>query len=179
MRTFILSLAILSVFYKLPNFVIADECDPQLSDKPFTNWNFKQLEGYDFNGKTICNSNFYNEQPNADIFPIGMTGVTFKGCNLTNVVIPDGNTVIDCIVETHQTQNDGETWKVDKDTLLPIEPVNKELFIELGISTNPANIPLEKTSDPITIKKAEEQAIQREIISKQKEILELQEKLLK
>jgi hypothetical protein len=158
--------------------VQANDCDPALSNKPFTNWNFKSLPEYDFNGKTICNSNFYNEQPNSDIFPDGMHGSTFNGCILTNVIVPDGNTVSeDCVIGSVQIQNDGEDWKVDSKTLEPIEPINKEKFVNLGISTKPEDIPKEKISEPITIKEEKNKSKENAIDEKLKEVSDLQAEL--
>lgn len=51
----------------------------------------------DLNGKTIRGAYFYKEgKPFREVFPADMKGVTFEFCNLDNVVVPEGNTMIGC-----------------------------------------------------------------------------------
>lgn len=121
--------------------------DDELSLKDLTTRTF---ENDDLSGKVIYGSTFYRETPNSIIFNNKMTGVTFINCNLDNIVIPEGNTLIDCTTRTIKVQNDCEDWFVDSKTLQPKEPVSKEEFKKLGISVNPVDIPQEKLKEPIT-----------------------------
>lgn len=152
------------------SILISKECDNELSNKPFNNYNFKELTHiFSLSGKTICNSSFYNEKLDSDIFPSTMTGVTFIGCNLDNVKIPEGNNLIDCSTRRISEQNDGGLWVLDKlDD--PQYPVNKELYELLNISIDPKKIPLEKLSEPIISLKSKESVIVNEISDKQKEL---------
>lgn len=149
-------------------------CDLQLSYKNYINWDFNNVTWLSLSSKTICVSFFYNEKPNAAIFPSTMTGVTFKGCDLKNAVIPPGNFLIDCDTRTFETENDLEEWVVDSVTLKPIEPLYKTKFIYFGISTDPKDIPVQKLSEPVSEKKKREKDMIQLIEIKQKEILELQ-----
>lgn len=45
-------------------------------------------------GTVICNACFGQEVVDSEVFPAGMTGVTFLDCNLDNCVVPEGNKVI-------------------------------------------------------------------------------------
>ena len=81
----------------------------------------------------------------SDIFPNGMTNVTFAECNLDNVFVPPGNTVEESSCNRQlKLQNDGEQWFLDAQ-LKPKEPVEKEWFLEKGFSIDSKDIPLTKT----------------------------------
>lgn len=116
----------------------------------------------DLDGIEIVGTCFYREavfgetgDPTVKIFPAGMTGVTFRRCNLDNVVIPPGNTVITtgpgaCCHRRIRCQNDLEDWVVDA-TGKPIEPIAIKLFNELGLSTDPKDIPATPLDKPVTV----------------------------
>jgi hypothetical protein len=123
------------------------ECDAAHSQKDYTGWDWNQRDRLD--GLTIEGSCFSQETPNSHIFPADMTGVTFISCNLDNVFIPDGNTVIQCSQKSFEIQNDLEDWIVDENDE-PIEPVNKKQFERLGLSTDPADLPDEPLEKAIT-----------------------------
>ena len=76
------------------------------------------------------------------MFPPGIIGIHFKGCNLDNVIIPFGNTTEGCCQRQTAWQNDGEAWTVD-DELKPIEPRSKKEYQRLGISVDPKDIPVD------------------------------------
>lgn len=123
---------------------------------------FKDKKPEEFNDTEIIGSCFYQEcdfdDPVVvkDIFPDGMKGVIFRKCNLDNVLVPLGNTVeADCTHKKIKIQNDLEDWILDN-SLSPIEPMNKAIFIELGISIAPKDIPSEKMEKSITQQKEEE-----------------------
>jgi len=112
------------------------------SFKDFMGHNFSTANASEFNNTEIVGSCFYQEnKPDAEIFPSGMTGVTFKRCNLDNVKVPAGNTVeSDCCNRKIKVQNDLEDWVLDG-TNSPVEPVAKKKFIRLGLSIDPTDIP--------------------------------------
>lgn len=108
-------------------------------------------------GTEIVGSCFYQESALSDtgdpykkIFPATMTGVIFKRCNLDNVDVPVGNSIIDdagC-PSSHRrirVQNDLEDWIVDA-TGAPTEPLDLARFAELGKSIDPKDIPTSPVS---------------------------------
>lgn len=104
---------------------------------------------------TITGSNFAQETPNSNAFP-SMTGKTFIDCNLDNVTVPGGNVLINSPNRRIEKQNDQEDWICDSGGN-PLEPITKKAFIELGISIDPADIPISPTSEPIVTTKQREQ----------------------
>ncbi len=120
-------------------------------------YSFKDFSGQDFGGlladefrDEIKGSCFAQEVAHGAtipdggvrIFPAGMTGVTFTRCNLDNVYVPLGNTVSgSCAHRYVQAQNDREDWVLNKATKTPLKPINKKLFIKLGLSIDPIDIP--------------------------------------
>lgn len=95
----------------------------------------------DLNGKVIYGSCFSNTNLDAHIFSEGMLGVTFIKCNLDNVFIPEGNTVIDCSQRKIQVQNDGNDWEIDEDGN-PIHPVDFNIYEKFGLEIPvPSEIP--------------------------------------
>jgi hypothetical protein len=128
----------------------------------FTNADFTDRDASEFNGQTIKGSCFYRENNDPDptvtefdIFPAGMTGATFERCNLTNVKIPPGNTVLDdCQTIRLCRQADLELWVTD-DVGNPVEPNAKVRFEKLGLSIDPVDI-LPQTLDHVTRVKSRE-----------------------
>lgn len=102
----------------------------------------------DFTGRANINpsgiiyaSCFSQEEADRHIFPDGMTGVTFIKCNLMNVFIPAGNTVIDCLQERFKVQNDRNDWLIGADNK-PTMPIDHKIFTKLGLPIpNPLDIP--------------------------------------
>ena len=121
------------------------------SFKDFTAQSFASVDPSEFNNTEIVGSCFYQEaEPDTEVFPAGMVGVTFKRCNLDNVKIPPGNTVEgSCCHRKIKVQNDLEDWFLDT-SLKPVEPMSKKKFIELGISTDPKDIPATKLDKRVT-----------------------------
>lgn len=124
------------------------------SHKDYTNQSLKSENVNGFNNTEIHGSQFYQEGVvNADIFPDGMTGVTFINCDLNNVKVPAGNTIDpSCCNKRIQVKNDKEDWECDSNGD-PIEPTNKGEFIKFGLSIDPADIPAQEMDKPRTIKK--------------------------
>ena len=128
--------------------VNAQEYDTEWSCKSFTGKSWKHLPAEAFNGKLIYGTSFYQpNRPKSDIFPDGMVGVTFIKCNLTNVLVPSGNTVEGGTNQQIQAQNDWEDWILDSITLEPIEPINKKQRIAAGQSIDPEDIPSQKWTE--------------------------------
>jgi hypothetical protein len=125
------------------------------SFKDFTGQSFKNRPAGEFNNSEIIGSCFYQKgAPDTDIFPDGMTGVTFKRCNLDNVLIPANNAITsDAGIASTQKriieQNDLEDWEVDGQNV-PREPINKKWYLRLGLSIDPNDIPAEPLARPIT-----------------------------
>ena len=99
-------------------------------------------------GVEIKGTCFYRESllgetgdPYKEIFPPTMTGVTFNRCNLDNIFVPLGNTIInDGGHRRIRVQNDLKDWLVDASGN-PIEPLSPNKFDELGLSKDPKDIP--------------------------------------
>ena len=129
----------------------------EYSYKDFTGQYLTDVPAEEFNNSEIVGSCFHiGNQPFSDVFPPDMTGVTFTKCSLSNIIIPPGNTVGEgCQHRQIKTQNDGEMWLVDKDGK-PIEPLRKDRFEKLGLSTDPKDIPATKQETMITVKKEQD-----------------------
>lgn len=88
------------------------------SDKDFTGQDLSSRA--DMDGLFIENSCFSNETPRALVLPSTLSGTTFSYCNLDNVFIPTGNTLINCSNRFFRSI-DGVDWLLDPETLEPIE----------------------------------------------------------
>lgn len=121
------------------------------SYKDFMGQDFASVNASEFNNTEIVGSCFYQEaEPETEIFPVGMVGVTFKRCNLDNVKIFPGNTVEgSCCHRKIKVQNDLNDWELDE-SLKPVEPIEKKKYIKLGISIDPKDIPATKLDKRIT-----------------------------
>ncbi len=139
----------------------------------FTDQTFTDRPAKEFNDTEIVGSCFY-QQAGTDtvVFPADMKGVTFRRCNLDNVLIPSGCTVAeDCCTKRimaqpltpKATKDDGDytegavDWFVDKDNK-PTEPMDKRRFTEEGRSQKPEDIPAEHVIE-VEMSKAEYEAI--------------------
>lgn len=132
--------------------------DPPLNETysfqayPYHGLSFKEIPAEDFNNTTIRGSCFYQEWVEGDkdvvkdIFPDGMTGVVFVDCNLDNILVPVGNTVVRGTNKKLKVQNDFECWILDG-KLDPVEPMNKEERLASDVSIDPADIPEEPFTD--------------------------------
>jgi hypothetical protein len=126
------------------------------SFKDFMNQDFSGVDASEFNDTEIKGSCFYQEDDAKEIFPSDMTGVTFIRCNLDNVIIPAGATVDkSCINRRIKVQNDLEDWFLDGSSQ-PTEPMHKDDYLRLGLSTDPADIPATKMDEPL-IQKTEKE----------------------
>ena len=107
------------------------------SYKDFTDKTFLDVPVKEFNNTVIVGSCFSQQnEPNKKVFPRSLKDVVFRKCNLDNVYIPSGNKIEDGCYRRLITQNDLETWIVDKSNK-PIKPVhNKD-----EQNTDPEKIP--------------------------------------
>lgn len=85
------------------------DIDETRSFKDLTN----QYHGLIPEGTVVYSSSMYSETPGFHAFDTNTHGVTFVKCNLDNVVIPDGNTLINCSTKRFKSQPDGFDWLVD------------------------------------------------------------------
>ena len=92
------------------------------------------------NGLTIHGLCLSNETPNAQMLPANLTGVTFIACNLDNIFIPPGNTLVNCSNRLFKVQNDGDDWLVDAQHN-PIQPLHPQQYLDLGLSILPSALP--------------------------------------
>ena len=116
--------------------------DDKLSGKDFTNKNLRDIKIIP--GTVIYASVFYQEnKPDEHIFPEDMAGVSFYNCNLDNVYIPLGNTIIGGTHKKMMVQNDLRDWEIDKDSK-PIKVMNEDYWKVEGVSIDVKDIPLEK-----------------------------------
>ena len=134
------------------------------SHKDFTHKILTDTAPEEWNDTEVVNSCFYNETPLTKVFPDGIKGVKFIACNLDNIVIPEGCTVEGGTNKLIQVQKDGEDWILDKD-LNPVEPVNKAMFVKLGLSIDPVALPLAESAVSVTMeeRKIREDALQAAI----------------
>ena len=100
------------------------------SHKDFTHKAFRSIPAYAING-TIRGSCFYHEligtrNTRIRIFPEDMEA-TFEHCNLDNVHIPAGCTLVNCSNRRIKIQNDLEDWITDEDGN-PLEPMAKYMY---------------------------------------------------
>lgn len=124
------------------------EISESYSFKDMTGWDLSARE--DMDGIVIYGSCLSHETPDAETLPTNLTGATFIKCNLDNVKVPPGNTVIDCSVRRFSVQNDLEDWIINPVTRAPVEPINRKMFESLGLSIDPRNIPAERQSESAT-----------------------------
>lgn len=146
----------LIAFLLLTSICYAQEINEKYSYKDLSSQSLKDIDTSEFNNSIIIGSAFgYPNQPNSDVFPDGMTGVTFRRCNLVNTYIPEGNTIEPTSVHFHlQTQTDAEDWIMEfkEDKWVAKEPLNKDKYLELDLSIDPKDLPDKQTYEPITEK---------------------------
>jgi hypothetical protein len=97
----------------------------------------------DMDNLTITGLCLSNETPNAFVLPPNLKGVTFVDCNLDNVFIPVGNVMVRGSNRRFKVQEDGEDWIIDAVKKTPLEPIDKERFIEEGKNIDPDKIEVE------------------------------------
>lgn len=141
------------------------------SYKDFSGQSFVLVDPAEFNNTEIIGSGFSQEgAPDTNVFPALMTGATFKRCNLENVAIPPGNTVVTvgddkCGVNRVMVQNDLENWHVDSGNK-PVSPVNLVDFDRFKLSADPTDIPSTPMSLSIVMQKELALVNVREIIDR-------------
>lgn len=76
----------------------------------------------EFSGKTIRGTCFSQERPDTVVFPEGVSDCTLLACNLDNVLVPAGFSVVGCSRRRFLVQPDGLDWIVDNDNQ-PVSPL--------------------------------------------------------
>lgn len=128
---------------------------------PYRGLSFKDRKPEEFNNSIIKGSCFYqcweegDKEIVKDIFPDGMEGVRFEGCNLDNVYVDEKkNTIVSIGADrsTHKVlkrENDLDIWVQEKinDKWIAREPLNKERRIECNLNIDPKNIPSTKITE--------------------------------
>ena len=131
-----------------------NDIEYEISEK----YSFKDLTGRDLsnekdmNGLVIYGSCLSHETPDAEILPSELTGTTFIKCNLSNVFVPNGNTVIDCNIKRFKVQNDLRDWEIDSENK-PVKVLREKFWIQQGVSIDPVDIPKAKAKDIKELKK--------------------------
>lgn len=127
------------------------EYDEKLSFRDFANRDFLDTP---LDGAVIYGSVFSNETPEAEIFG-SADGTVFIRCNMDNVAIPKGATLIDCTQKRFMVQNDGNDWLLGEDGL-PEKPVDFKYYEKRGLPVPDRSwIPsekIEKGKDPVDLK---------------------------
>lgn len=119
--------------------------DDKWSMRDFTNQkHIFQGVGKALDGITIYATCFYQEELDVDVFPSDVKNLTLVHCNIDNVNVPTGVTVIENRPKKRiQVQNDLRDWEID-DSDVPTKVLNEKYWTAQGISVNPADIPVTK-----------------------------------
>ena len=140
------------LFMFVPIFCLGKPINEKYSYKAYSyhGLSFKNRPASEFNNTTIKGSCFYQDWKEGesvvkDIFPDGMVGVEFKNCNIDNLFIPVGNTVVGGTNKKIKEQNDKEDWVLN-DSLEPVEPITKEIRLKAKVPMNidPKKLPKKK-----------------------------------
>ena len=153
----------------------AQEVNEKYSRKDMSGRTFKETPVKEFNNTRIVRAAFgIQETPDADVFPDGMTGVIFEGCNLDNCYVPEGNTIIGGTHKNVMTQNDGEDWIMEKipaeelppapptgyelrHLYRPVSPLKPDRFDKYNLSKDPKDIPDKKRTVGLVEEKIREE----------------------
>lgn len=103
----------------------------------YRNRNFSEGSTANFqaaDGDSFINCNFSRKRPNTAIL-VGLTGLSFEGCNLTNCVVPAGSVVAGC----NQTQ------------ISLCTNLTPDLVTRYGLTACPENCEHVVSTDTITI----------------------------
>lgn len=123
------------------------ECSDEFSRRDFTTDRFVDIP----DGADVYASCFSCEVPDTQMFRADMRGVTFRNCNLMNVHIPAGNTVIDCQTESYRVQNDLNDWLLDGEGN-PVKPVDHLTFTKRGLPMpSPDDIPARRAEKRVNL----------------------------
>ena len=128
---------------------IEKKYNQKYSLKDFTGRTLKDAE--DLKDMIVYASCFSQETPDSHIFPENMKDITFVNCNLDNVYIPAGNTIVGGSQRRFKVQNDKMNWFVDKNNN-PIEPLDKEIYLKAGLSIDPKDLPAQVMKESIILK---------------------------
>jgi hypothetical protein len=134
--------------------IIFSTANLQVGDKIRIRWDVTRLPASRWTGQ-IINVNISQSGPNTVIMPENAVCELYR-VNANGCYLPSGATMytcdgVDSCNHQHVEQNDREQWKVDKDTLEPIEPLDTKAFDRWGVSKDPLDIPAIRQSEPILI----------------------------
>lgn len=120
-----------------------DEKNQPIHIMPDSRWSFQDFTNQknifvgrakELPGIVIYKSCFYQEgKPDQDVFPSDVKNLTLVWCNLDNVRVPAGVTLISCTQRRIVAHDDGTDWLVD-DSNTFVEPVNAPLPIDPTIA---------------------------------------------
>ena len=120
---------------------------------PFKGKTFVDVDPAEFSDSEIVGTSFYQDgKPGTKVFPAGVKNLLLTGCDLNNVDTSDPEITVGAHCCNHQVaiQNNLEFYKLDKDGN-PVSPLDEAAFDKCSLSKNPADIPVEKLAEPITI----------------------------
>lgn len=92
------------------------------SHKDYTGRSLADRPASEFTGTTVRGTCFSQETPDSAVFPSGVTNCTLIACNLDNVLVPAGFSVVGCSRRRFKAQPDGLDWIVDNDNN-PVSPL--------------------------------------------------------
>lgn len=128
---------------KVPEYEYSDE------------WSFKDYHDTSSdipNGTTVYASQFWSHELDTNPFRADMRDVTFVRCHLDNVIIPEGNTLVECWHRRWKVQNDGNQWEIDKDGKPTVPMMAAKQFLKRGLLVpDPKDIPTEKVSEQVDL----------------------------
>lgn len=134
--------------------VVTIEVDGTKFDNVDRDWSFKNFSNMpvpDLPDNIVVYSTLFYHETDAEPFRRDLSGVTFVKCNLDNLVIPEGNTVIQCSQNRFKVQNDRNDWLLDERGDVAI-PMNYRTFEKLDLPMpKPEDIPLEMAEEAIDL----------------------------
>lgn len=135
---------------KIPYGKTIYDCSDEHSFKCYAG---REFSGIKLDGLTIYQTNFAQETPDKEIFDSKVKNLTFVKCNLSNVSLPTGSTVVDCIQTRFKCQNDLNDWEIDGSGK-PLRTLNYNIFLKKGLDLpDPIDIPATKTDKPVDLMK--------------------------
>jgi hypothetical protein len=111
--------------------------NPSYSHRDFTGQVLTDRPAKEFEGE-IVGSCFSQEAPGTEVFPKD-AACTFVDCNLDNVALPPGCTVVRGCARRFRTQTDGHDWEVAADGA-PVRPLNVHSHLAHGLIVDPADL---------------------------------------
>lgn len=127
--------------------IAALNADDELSFKIFNGWIITDHPELSLQGKVIYASSFQQEIPDSEIFPKDLV-CTFVKCDLSNVRVPVGCVLLECVQTRFKVQNDLRDWEIDINDQ-PIRVLSEKYWEIQKVSTDPKDIPVQKVVIPV------------------------------